>query len=45
MGDYELFKKQVFGLTQIDLSCYKERQMKRRSQSARLHHTRSISDC
>ena len=29
MGDYELFKKQVFGLTQIDLSCYKERQMKR----------------
>mgnify|MGYP003212984076 CR=1 FL=1 len=30
MGDYELFKKQVFGLTQIDLSCYKERQMKRR---------------
>ena len=30
MGDYELFKKQMFGLTQIDLSCYKERQMKRR---------------
>ena len=30
MGDYELFKKQVFGLTQIDLSYYKERQMKRR---------------
>lgn len=30
MGDYELFKKKVFQLTKIDLSCYKERQMKRR---------------
>lgn len=30
MGDYELFKKKVLELTKIDLSCYKERQMKRR---------------
>lgn len=30
MGDYELFKQKVFQLTKIDLSCYKERQMKRR---------------
>lgn len=30
MGDYESFKKKVFQLTKIDLSCYKERQMKRR---------------
>lgn len=30
MGDYEWFKKKVFELTKIDLSCYKERQMKRR---------------
>lgn len=30
MGDYEVFKKKVFQLTKIDLSCYKERQMKRR---------------
>lgn len=30
MGDYEIFKDKVFQLTKIDLSCYKERQMKRR---------------
>lgn len=30
MGDYELFKKKVYDLTNIDLSSYKERQMKRR---------------
>lgn len=28
--DYEYFKKEVLGLTAIDLSCYKEKQMKRR---------------
>ena len=28
--DYEQFKSQVFTLTQIDLSSYKEKQMKRR---------------
>lgn len=33
MGDYEVFKKKVFQLTKIDLSCYKERQMKRRIDS------------
>ncbi len=31
--DYELFKKQVFTLTHIDLNAYKERQMKRRIDS------------
>ena len=30
MGDYEAFKAKIFQLTKIDLSCYKERQMKRR---------------
>lgn len=30
MGDYEIFKQKVYSLTKIDLSCYKERQMKRR---------------
>lgn len=29
-NDYEKFKKDIFGLTQIDLNSYKERQMKRR---------------
>lgn len=33
MGDYEKFKEKIFQLTQIDLSCYKERQMKRRIDS------------
>lgn len=28
--DYEYFKKEVLSLTGIDLSCYKEKQMKRR---------------
>lgn len=28
--DYEDFKKEVLGLTGIDLNAYKERQMKRR---------------
>ncbi len=31
--DYEGFKKEIFTLTKIDLSCYKERQMKRRIDS------------
>ncbi len=30
MGDYEAFKSKIYQLTKIDLSCYKERQMKRR---------------
>lgn len=30
MGDYEIFKTKVYELTKIDLSCYKERQMRRR---------------
>lgn len=30
---YEFFKQQVFNLTEIDLSCYKETQMKRRIDS------------
>lgn len=33
MGDYESFKAKVFQLTKIDLSCYKERQMRRRIDS------------
>lgn len=33
MGDYEKFKTKVFQLTKIDLSCYKEKQMKRRIDS------------
>lgn len=28
--DYEYFKKEILALTKIDLSCYKEKQMKRR---------------
>lgn len=28
--DYEVFKKHIFEMTNIDLNCYKERQMKRR---------------
>lgn len=28
--DYEYFKKEVYAMTSIDLSCYKEKQMKRR---------------
>lgn len=30
LNDYEKFKKDVFGLTKIDLNCYKEKQMRRR---------------
>lgn len=30
LNDYEKFKKDIFSLTQIDLNCYKERQMRRR---------------
>ena len=30
LGDYEKFKKNIFSLTQIDLSSYKEKQMRRR---------------
>lgn len=30
INDYEKFKKDIYSLTQIDLSCYKERQMRRR---------------
>ncbi len=33
MGDYEAFKQKIFQLTKIDLSSYKERQMKRRIDS------------
>ena len=33
MGDYEVFKTKVYQLTKIDLSCYKERQMRRRIDS------------
>ena len=33
MGDYEKFKEKVYQLTKIDLSSYKERQMKRRIDS------------
>ena len=33
MDDYEGFKKQIYSLTQIDLSAYKEQQMKRRIDS------------
>ena len=31
--DYENFKKDIYGLTNINLSLYKERQMKRRIES------------
>ncbi|MCQ2506491.1 MAG: protein-glutamate O-methyltransferase CheR [Lachnospiraceae bacterium] len=30
MGDYEVFKKKIFEITKIDLSSYKEQQMRRR---------------
>lgn len=30
LGDYEKFKKNIYNLTQIDLSSYKEKQMRRR---------------
>ncbi len=30
LGDYEKFKKSIYSLTQIDLSSYKEKQMRRR---------------
>ena len=30
LGDYEKFKKSIYSLTQIDLSSYKENQMRRR---------------
>lgn len=33
MGDYEVFKKQIFTLTRIDLNAYKEKQMRRRIDS------------
>lgn len=33
MDDYETFKKEIYALTQIDLSAYKERQMRRRIDS------------
>lgn len=33
MDKYEKFKLDVFGLTKLDLSCYKEKQMKRRISS------------
>jgi chemotaxis protein methyltransferase CheR len=33
MDDYEAFKKEIFALTQIDLSAYKEKQMRRRIDS------------
>ncbi|MBO5302421.1 MAG: protein-glutamate O-methyltransferase CheR [Lachnospiraceae bacterium] len=30
LGDYEKFKKNIYAMTQIDLNCYKEKQMRRR---------------
>lgn len=30
LGDYEVFKNEIYALTKIDLNAYKERQMKRR---------------
>lgn len=30
LGDYEVFKSEIYALTKIDLNAYKERQMKRR---------------
>lgn len=33
MGDYEKFKEKIYRLTKLDLSSYKERQMKRRIES------------
>lgn len=32
-NDYEYFKREILSMTQIDLNCYKERQMKRRIDS------------
>ena len=37
--DYEYFKREVLALTQIDLNCYKERQMKRRIDSLIAKHS------
>lgn len=31
LDGYEKFKKDVYALTSIDLNCYKEKQMKRRT--------------
>ncbi|MBO6299231.1 MAG: hypothetical protein J6N53_10330, partial [Lachnospiraceae bacterium] len=30
LGDYEYLKKQILGITKVDLNAYKEAQMKRR---------------
>ena len=38
MGDYEVFKKQIYTLTQIDLNAYKEKQMRRRIDSLIVKH-------
>lgn len=38
MDDYETFKKEIFALTQIDLTAYKERQMRRRIDSLIIKH-------
>jgi len=37
--DYEYFKREILTLTQIDLNCYKERQMKRRIDSLITKHS------
>ncbi len=37
--DYEYFKREILALTQIDLNCYKERQMKRRIDSLITKHS------
>ena len=37
--DYEYFKREIMALTQIDLNCYKERQMKRRIDSLITKHS------
>ena len=45
MGDYEVFKKQIYTLTQIDLNAYKEKQMRRRIDSLIVKHgIKSYSD-
>ncbi len=37
--DYEYFKREILSMTQIDLNCYKERQMKRRIDSLIAKHS------
>ena len=37
--DYELFKQKILSMTGIDLSCYKEKQMRRRIESLISRHS------